>query len=123
MGVRFFTCGNCKGISSEYNEVYCPKCGEQLCQCAIPEELKKYIRIWEDVWEYVTTDAEDNFIPAEGCEEDLTELFSKYLVYDSYDWGLELKPEYCPICNKEKEFEKDPEYKEYLRLKEKFKNL
>ena len=37
-----------------------------------------------------------------------------------HKYGIELKKEFCPICNKEKGLEKDPEYKEYLRLKNKF---
>ena len=120
MGVSFFTCQNCKNVSSEYSRIYCEKCESEMCGCAIPEELKKYISIWEDVWSYITTDQYDNIIPAKDSEEDLSELFKKYLTYDGNMYGLEIKEEFCPVCQKNKKHENDPEYEEYLRLKKKF---
>ena len=124
MGVRFFSCENCKEARSEYDEIYCEKCERQLCQCSIPKELKKYISIWEDVWEYITTDDKDNIIPADDSEydEEVVELFKKYLTYDSETYGLLLKKEYCPLCKLDEKLSEDPEYKEYLRLKNKFEN-
>lgn len=124
MGVDFFSCENCKEVRSEYNEIYCEKCESHLCKCVIPEELKKYINIWEDVWEYITTDDEDNIIPADNSEydEEVVELFKKYLTYNSETYGLLLKKEYCPVCKLREELNEDPEYKNYLRLKKKFED-
>lgn len=119
MSVRFFTCKNCHEASSEYNEIHCEECEQSLCGCAIPEELKNYLKCWEDVWEYIDIDEHDNIVAAKGYESSI-DTFKKYLKYDPYEYGLELKKEYCPICNKKKELEKDPEYEEYLRLKAKF---
>ena len=120
MSVTFFTCKNCSEVKSEYDRIYCHECESELCSCAIPEELKKYVNIWEDVWEYVTTDNEDNFVASSDADEDLSELFSKYLTYDGCTYGLTLKKEYCPICALKEKYKDDPEYKEYLRLKKKF---
>ena len=120
MGVRYFVCKNCQTAESEYNEVFCEKCESQLCSCAIPEELKEYIKIWEDIWEYIKIDADDNIIPkSKTCDKEV-EIIKKYLIYDSKGYGIELKHEYCPICNREDKNKIDPEYKEYLRLKAKF---
>lgn len=119
MGVRFFTCKNCRSASSEYNEIHCEGCEKSMCSCAIPEELKDYLNCWEDVWEYINIDDNDELI-ANKDYDDYLPVFKKYLKYDFHKYGIELKKEFCPICNKEKELEKDPEYKEYLRLKNKF---
>ena len=119
MGVRFFTCKNCHQPSSEYNEVKCQECGNSLCDCAIPQELKDYFDCWDSIWSYIDVDDEDNIVAREGYE-DYLEVFKKYLTYDSNTYGIVLKEEYCPLCQKRKENEKDPEYREYLRLKEKF---
>ena len=121
MSVRFFTCKDCKETSSEYNEIICEKCESSLCGCIIPTELKDYIDCWDQIWHYIDADENDNIIAREGYEDDL-EVFKKYLNYNSSTYGLVLKEEYCPICNKKKKDEQDPEYKEYLRLKEKFEN-
>ena len=121
MSVRFFTCKNCGEASSEYNEIVCEKCEKSLCGCAIPEELKEYIDCWDGIWHYIDIDEKDNIIAREGYE-DYIDVFRKYLIHDGTMYGLELKHEYCPICSKIKEYEKDPEYKEYLRLKEKFED-
>ena len=124
MSVSWFTCSNCHEVSSEYDRIYCEECETELCGCAIPKELKKYISIWENVWSCVQTDSEDNFIPIEEaemlCEDNLPELFNKYLKYDGNTYGLVLRKEYCPICAKRAQFKEDPEYQEYLRLKKKF---
>ena len=120
MSVSFFTCKNCNEVSSEYNRIYCQECETELCDCTIPEELKKYINIWEDVWDYVGVDHDDKFISNKDAKEDLAELFNKYLIYDSHMYGLALRKEYCPICALKAKYEEDPEYEEYLRLKKKF---
>ena len=119
MGVRFFTCKNCHEASSEYNEICCEECESNLCGCAIPEELKKYLNCWEDLWEYIDIDENDEVVAKKGHENTL-ETFRKYITYDFHKYGLELKKEHCPICNKKKRLKQDPEYKEYLRLKAKF---
>ena len=120
MGVDYFSCQNCGDAVSEYDKVYCEKCESELCSCAMPKEISKLCNCWEDVWEYIATDNEDNIRQNVNCSEDYSELFKKYLAYDSDTYGLELKEEFCPICQRRKEMEKDPEYKEYLRLKAKF---
>lgn len=119
MSVWYFSCKNCGGAASEYDEIHCEKCESEMCSCAMPDEIEKLCGCWEDVWYYINYDRDNNIIKAENCEEDYTELFKKYFsVNDNY--GLVLKEEYCPVCQRGKENEKDPEYKEYLRLKAKF---
>ena len=120
MGVRFFSCESCKSPASEYNEIFCEGCEGHLCGCAIPEELSPFIRIWEDIWEFVDTDEKDNLIPRSEDYEEKAELINRFLTYNSNTYGLVLKKDFCPICNKGKENRKDPEYEEYLRLKKKF---
>lgn len=120
MGVDYFSCENCGAATSEYDKVFCEKCESRMCSCAMPEEIAKLCGCWEDVWNYMTTDDKDNIIPRKGLNEDYSELFKKYLTYDTYKYGLELKEEFCPICQKRKVDEKDPEYENYLRLKRKF---
>jgi hypothetical protein len=119
MGVDYFSCENCREASSEYNEIYCEKCESRLCDCVMPDELSKLCGCWDDAWYFITTDGNNNIIKAQGCKEDYTKLFKKYCSVND-DYGLVLKEEYCPICQREKENKEDPEYKEYLRLKAKF---
>ena len=119
MSVWYFSCKNCGGTVSEYDEIHCEKCESEMCSCAMPEEIRKLCGCWEDVWNYINYDRDNNIVKAEKCEKDYTELFKKYFSVND-DYGLVLKESYCPICQKRKEDEKDPEYEEYLRLKAKF---
>ena len=120
MGVSYFSCDNCGNATSEYDQVYCHNCERTMCSCAMPDEIHKLCGCWEDVWNYVTTDKDDNIVKNPNCEEDYSGLFNKYLIYNTYRYGLELKEEFCPLCNKDKKYMNDPEYKEYLKLKAKF---
>ena len=126
MSVRFFHCKGCGEEASEYDEITCESCGNSLCSCTIPEELQEYLSCWDEVWRYIDTEyieEKDEYrVIARNGNEGKLPLFGKYLSY-SNDYGLALREKYCPICKKRKEDEKDPEYKEYLRLKEKFENV
>lgn len=101
MSIRFFTCKNCNSPASEYNEIYCESCESQLCSCSIPDELKSFINIWEDLWDYVEIDGYDNITyKSDGEDKEKTDIIKKYITYDFNKYGLELKKEFCPICNK-----------------------
>lgn len=121
MGVNFFSCDSCHEVASEYDEIWCENCEAHLCSCAMPQELSEIISCWEDTWEYIGIDRDNNIQPNANVDKDYSKIFRKYLSYND-DYGLVLKEEYCPICQCRKEMEKDPEYKEYLRLKAKFDN-
>ena len=60
--------------------------------------------------DYIELDEDDFF---DEYAETLEELIS--------DFGIPEK--YCPVCNKIKEYEQDPDWKKYLELKEKFKDI
>lgn len=119
MSVWYFSCKNCGEAASEYDEIHCEKCESEMCSCAMPDEIGELCECWEDVWYFITTDVNNKIVKAKECKEDYTKLFRKYFSVND-DYGLVLKEEYCPVCQKEKDNEKDPEYKEYLRLKVKF---
>ena len=121
MGVNYFSCKNCGEATTDYDLIYCTNCESELCSCSMPKELKELCNCWDSVWYYVGVDKDNNIQPNANCTENYTELFRKYLTYTNR-YGFELKEEYCPICQRRKEMEKDPEYKEYLRLKAKFDN-
>ena len=118
MSVRFFTCKNCGEPSSEFDEIVCESCHRSFCSCSMPKELKEFVSGWDEVWRYISVDDENNIVSKLG-HEDTLEIFKKYLNYNE-DYGLVLREEYCPHCSKTAELTKDPEYKEYLRLKAKF---
>ena len=44
-------------------------------------------------------------------------------MFENYDNRYEVPEQYCPICNRKKEMEKDNEYAEYKRLYEKFNGV
>jgi len=123
MGVDYFSCENCGRAASEYDEIHCEKCESSLCSCAMPDEIAQLCGCWEDIWNFINTDINNKIIPSSAWKgEDgkkYVKLFKKYLSVND-DYGVVLKEKYCPICQKRKEDEKDPEYKEYLRLKAKF---
>lgn len=121
MGVDYFSCDSCRGAASEYDEIWCEKCESQLCSCAMPQELSEIMECWEDAWKYIGVDKDNQIQHNASSKEDYTEIFRKYLSSND-DYGLVLKEEYCPVCQRRKEMEKDPEYREYLRLKAKFDN-
>lgn len=121
MSVWYFSCQNCGEASSEYDEIHCEKCESELCSCVRPEEISELCGCWDDIWKYVTYDTDHNIVKSDKCGKDYTELFKKYFSAND-DYGIVLKEEYCPICQKRKENEKDPEYAEYLRLKAKFES-
>ena len=121
MGVRYFNCKGCGNPSSEFDEIVCEDCHGSFCSCAVPDELKEFISCWDEVWRFVSVDEENNLVSKPG-HEDTLEVFKKYLNYNGDTYGLVLRKEYCPRCSRAAELAKDPEYKEYLRLKEKFCN-
>jgi hypothetical protein len=111
--------------AAKYDEIYCEKCESSLCSCAMPDEIAQLCGCWEDIWNFINTDINNKIIPSAAWKgEDgkkYVKIFKKYLSVND-DYGLVLKEKYCPICQKRKEDEKDPEYKEYLRLKAKFES-
>ena len=117
--VDYFSCQNCNQASSEYDEIHCATCESNLCSCAMPDEIAELCSCWEDIWNFIRTNSSNKIIKNPACKQDYTKIFRKYLTSND-EYGLALKEEYCPICQREKENEKDPEYKEYLRLKTKF---
>ena len=119
MSVWYFSCQNCNEAHSEYNEIHCEKCESSLCDCAMPDEIHKLCGCWEDMWNFINTNSENKIIQNQDCKENYVELFGKYLTCND-DYGIVLKEKYCPICQRRNENEKDPEYKEYLRLRAKF---
>ena len=121
MSVWYFSCKNCGDAASEYNEIHCEACEVTLCDCVMPKEIKDLCNVWDNLYEYVTSDKDNNIIGKEGTDKATVEVFRKYLSCND-DYGIVLKEEYCPICQKRLKNEQDPEYKEYLRLKEKFEN-
>ena len=122
MSVWYFSCENCNEAASEYDEIHCEKCESALCSCAMPEEIHKLCGCWEDIWNHINTDKDNNIIPKVEEDEEKAAIFRKYLSCNDY-YGIVLKEEYCPVCQRRKENEKDPEYAEYLRLKAKFDNF
>ena len=119
MGVDYFVCRNCGEAHSEYDQITCENCEQYLCSCAMPDEISRLCGCWDDVWGYIRTDRDDNIVAKEGTDEATLAIFQKYLSINE-DYGLVLKEEYCPLCQRAKEQSKDPEYLEYLRLKAKF---
>ena len=121
MGVDLFTCENCHGVSTEYDEIWCEE-EHQLCGCAMPEELGKAFGggiVWDDLFGIITEDDNYNVIPRDEADKDKTEIIQKYLTSND-DYGIVLRKEHCPVCQRIKKNKQDPEYEEYLRLKIKF---
>ena len=119
MSVWYFSCANCNSAQSEYNEIHCETCESSLCDCAMPDEIHELCNCWEDIWNFINVNSQNKIVKDKACKEDYVKLFRKYLTCND-DYGVVLREEYCPICQRRKENEKDPEYKEYLRLKAKF---
>lgn len=119
MGVEYFSCDNCGEAASEYDEIYCEECESPLCGCVMPDEIAQLCSCWEDIWIFIQINPGNKIVKNKICKEDYVKLFRKYLK-GSFDYGVVLKKEYCPICQRREENSKDPEYKEYLRLKAKF---
>lgn len=115
MGVDYFNCKNCGEISSEYDRIYCEHCEQELCSCALPEELQSY-GYWNNVYATINLDDDDNIIQ----DTEAAQTIAKYISFNMNGYGYELKQEYCPVCKKQNKYLNDPEYKEYLRLKAKF---
>ena len=105
MSVDYFICENCNGAHSEYDRIICEN-EHYLCSGCLPEELSK-IGICDDIHLM--------------CNKEYTtnEILQKYIV-ETNEFGWTLKKEFCPECQREERNKKDPEYKEYLRLKKKF---
>lgn len=105
MSVDYFICENCNEAHSEYDRIICEN-EHYLCSGCLPEELSK-IGICDDIHLM--------------CNKEYTtnEILQKYIV-ETDEFGWTLKKEFCPVCQREERNKKDPEYKEYLRLKKKF---
>ena len=127
MGVDYFSCENCRRVATEYDEIHCEKCESSLCSCAMPDEIAQLCQGWDDIFAYISeryvAETNETVIIKQSDEvsDETLEIFKKYLTFND-DYGIVLKEEYCPICQKRKENEKDFEYKEYLRLKAKFES-
>ena len=123
MSVWYFSCENCREAHSEYNEIHCEECENSLCSCAMPDEIRELCGCWEDIFKYITESPEigESVIIKrnDDVSDETLKIFKKYLAIND-DYGIVLKEEYCPVCQKRKINEKDSEYEEYLRLKAKF---
>lgn len=123
MGVDYFSCDNCHEAHSEYNEIWCE--GEhQLCNCAMPQEIEDICgATWDNIHDYITYGKEEGTVEirSELVREEDEKVFQKYLSSND-DYGIVLKKEYCPLCQRIEKNKQDPEYEEYLRLKRKFED-
>lgn len=76
----------------------------------VPKYLTERVERYEEVFkDYETLDTED--FNEKYCGE----------VEDLYRYSY--PEEYCPVCQKIKEYEADPEYEKFKELKQKFKDL
>lgn len=76
----------------------------------VPKYLTERVERYEEIFkDYETLDAED--FNEKHCSE----------IEDLYRYSY--PEEYCPVCQKIKEYEADPEYEKFKELKRKFKDL
>ena len=122
MKINYIDYKSCEEVKDEYDTIQCVKCKSRIYSWAMPEELSDIMNHWEDAWQYIGVDRDNNIQPNANANRDYSSVFRKYFVYAN-EYGLQLKEEYCPTCRRKKEMERDPEYKEYLRLKAKFDNF
>lgn len=96
-------------------------------------------------WEQSAVKRNENFLQQQVVnatssllyrEEELNKLENDYIELDEDDFFDEyaeilseltsefgIPEEHCPVCKKIKEYEQDPDWKKYLELKEKFKDI
>ena len=120
MGISYYYCRNCGNVMSNYDLILCENCGARLCSCSMPPELRNICNCWEDIWDYITLNNNNEIVVHPTALVDYSEVFKKYLKYNAQEDELCLKEEYCPLCQRTKIQAMDPEYVEYLRLKAKF---
>ena len=107
MSVWYYTCKNCNEPASEYDIINCEN-GHELCSDCLPFELST-IGTADDIFR-------------ECHKEILTnKMLQKYII-NTREYGYSLREEFCPVCQREIRNKQDPEYQEYLRLKDKFEN-
>lgn len=80
---------------------------------------EKYELLKKSGYTYDTVQLEKDFV--ELTDEEFDDKYEQVLMDSVVDFGVPEK--YCPACQKIAEYLKDPEYQEYLRLKQKFNGI
>ena len=56
------------------------------------------------------------------CQDEMIGGYEEEL-FEDYENRYSVEEKYCPVCNRKKEMQKDPEYNEYKKLWEKFNHV
>lgn len=130
-----FICNVCGGVESGYDESM-QELGMQICEHGhcfhISHNSDAFMEAGKDVWyNYIKKHLTESY-----REEGLNKLENDYIELDEDDFFDEyadtlydlisefgVPEEYCPVCKKIKEYSQDPDWKKYLELKKKFKDI